>query len=48
MKKDYNKPLILINEISGKDKILALDISSSPLNWTNENDNDSGFKEFEW
>lgn len=48
MRREYNKPLIHINEIHEKDIILALDISSSPMNWTAEDENESGYKEFEW
>ena len=49
MKKDYNKPLIIINEINGKDKILALSVTDgSTITWTPENPNEAGYKEFEW
>ena len=47
MKKDYTKPLLEIKEYEMTKTITALTISSSPMNWTAE-DNESGYKEFEW
>ena len=49
MKKDYNRPLITINEINEKEKISALSVTDgSTVTWTPENPNENGYKEFEW
>ena len=49
MRKDYNKPLIKINEINERESILALNVSGNdPLSWEKGNDTESGYKEFEW
>ena len=49
MRKDYNKPLIIINEINGKERFLALSVTDgSIITWTPENDDGAGYKEFEW
>ena len=48
MKKDYNKPLIEVKEYETSKTIAALNVSESPMNWTNDGGTNGGYKEFEW
>lgn len=48
MKRDYNKPLIEVRECDTNTKFAALDVSTSPMNWTDDGTNNGGYKEFEW